>query len=401
MDLSKLKSIETADVAGKRVLVRADLNVPMRDGKVSDDTRLVRLLPSIENLTARGAVVLLVSHFGRPKGKIMPEYSLQPVAAHLDKLVTGTDVAFFETWDIGELQKQLADRPEGSVVVLENLRFDPGEEANAPAFVEKISSVADIFVNDAFSASHRAHASIAGIPGHLPAYAGPLLMAEINALQSALGQPKRPVAALVGGAKVSTKIPVLTHLMEKVDVLIIGGGMANTFLFAQGYEVGTSLCEKEFKDTARDILARADELKTRIVLPSDVVVAEAFAEGSPNTVCDRAHVPEDRMILDVGPQSVTALTDLLSECETILWNGPLGAFEIAPFGEGTFQFAREVARQTGERGLVSVAGGGDTVTALNAAGVTDQFSYVSTAGGAFLEWLEGRDLPGIVALTRN
>ncbi|MGI9380553.1 MAG: phosphoglycerate kinase [Methyloligellaceae bacterium] len=401
MDLSKLKSIETVEVAGKRVLVRADLNVPMRDCKVSDDTRLVRLLPTLENLRKRGAVVLLVSHFGRPKGQIKPEFTLQPVAAHLRELATDTDVEFIETWDVAELQKRLADRPAGSVTVLENLRFDPGEEANAPDFVKKISSVADIYVNDAFSASHRAHASIAGIPDHLPAFAGPLLMAEINALQSALGQPKRPVAALVGGAKVSTKIPVLSHLMEKVDVLIIGGGMANTFLFAKGYEVGTSLCEKDFKDTALEILTRAEQLKTRIVLPSDVVVAEAFAEGSQHAVCDSADAPDDKMILDVGPQSLALLTGLLSDCETILWNGPLGAFEITPFGEGTIQFAREVARQTRERGLISVAGGGDTVAALNAAGVTDQFSYVSTAGGAFLEWLEGRELPGIVALIRN
>ena len=398
MDLDKLATTAGLDVRGKRVLVRADLNVPVKDGRVTDATRLERLVPGLADLAARGARVIVLSHFGRPKGGPDRENSLAPVAAILGKLL-GKPVVLAPDC-IGAAAVSTVDRMQsGDMVVLENTRFHAGEEKNDPAFSAELAKLGDLYVNDAFSAAHRAHASTAGLAALLPAYAGPLLMEEIGALRAALENPTRPTAAVVGGAKVSTKIPVLTNLMAKVDKLIIGGGMANTFLQAQGHNVGKSLAEPEFHDLARKIMAAAKSKGCEIVLPVDGVVATAFAAGAPSRVVDVASVPDDAMILDVGPQSVGHLIGVLAVCRTLLWNGPLGAFEIEPFGEGTFALAREAARLTKAGRLVSVAGGGDTVAALNAAGVTDDFTYVSTAGGAFLEWLEGRELPGIVALT--
>ena len=398
MDLDKLATTAGLDVRGKRVLVRADLNVPVKDGRVTDATRLERLVPGLADLAARGARVIVLSHFGRPKGGPDRENSLAPVAAILGKLL-GKPVVLAPDC-IGAAAVSTVDRMQsGDMVVLENTRFHAGEEKNDPAFSAELAKLGDLYVNDAFSAAHRAHASTAGLAALLPAYAGPLLMEEIGALRAALENPTRPTAAVVGGAKVSTKIPVLTNLMAKVDKLIIGGGMANTFLQAQGHNVGKSLAEPEFHDLARKIMAAAKSKGCEIVLPVDGVVATAFAAGAPSRVVDVASVPDDAMILDVGPQSVGHLIGVLAGCRTLLWNGPLGAFEIEPFGEGTFALAREAARLTKAGRLVSVAGGGDTVAALNAAGVTDDFTYVSTAGGAFLEWLEGRELPGIVALT--
>ena len=398
MDLDKLATTAGLDVRDKRVLVRADLNVPVKDGRVTDATRLERLVPGLADLAARGARVIVLSHFGRPKGGPDKENSLAPVAAILGKLL-GKPVVLAPDC-IGAAAVSTVDRMQsGDMVVLENTRFHAGEEKNDPAFSAELAKLGDLYVNDAFSAAHRAHASTAGLAALLPAYAGPLLMEEIGALRAALENPTRPTAAVVGGAKVSTKIPVLTNLMAKVDKLIIGGGMANTFLQAQGHNVGKSLAEPEFHDLARKIMAAAKAKGCEIVLPVDGVVATAFAAGAPSRVVDVASVPDDAMILDVGPQSVGHLIGVLAGCRTLLWNGPLGAFEIEPFGEGTFALAREAARLTKAGRLVSVAGGGDTVAALNAAGVTDDFTYVSTAGGAFLEWLEGRELPGIVALT--
>ena len=398
MDLDKLATTAGLDVRDKRVLVRADLNVPVKDGRVTDATRLERLVPGLADLAARGARVILLSHFGRPKGGPDKENSLAPVAAILGKLL-GKPVVLAPDC-IGAAAVSTVDRMQsGDMVVLENTRFHAGEEKNDPAFSAELAKLGNLYVNDAFSAAHRAHASTAGLAALLPAYAGPLLMEEIGALRAALENPTRPTAAVVGGAKVSTKIPVLTNLMAKVDKLIIGGGMANTFLQAQGHNVGKSLAEPEFHDLARKIMAAAKAKGCEIVLPVDGVVATAFAAGAPSRVVDVASVPDDAMILDVGPQSVGHLIGVLAGCRTLLWNGPLGAFEIEPFGEGTFALAREAARLTKAGRLVSVAGGGDTVAALNAAGVTDDFTYVSTAGGAFLEWLEGRELPGIVALT--
>jgi len=398
MQLENLKTIGDVEVDGKSVVLRLDLNVPMRDGRVSDDTRLVRCLPTIKSLVDRGAKVVMMSHMGRPKGARNALYSLKPVAERMSDLLGGQDVLFFDDCIDPELPESIRSQSGRTLILVENLRFHEGEEKNDPAFARKLSELGDIYVNDAFSSSHRAHASIVGITEFLPSYAGPQLMAEISALRSVLEDPEKPVVALVGGAKVSTKIPVLTNLMSKVDVLIIGGGMANTFLFAQGYPVGKSLCETDYKDTAVEILQAAEERNCEIVLPIDVVTAADLEEGAENFVFQISEVPADQMILDVGPESVVNLGRILSKCRTLLWNGPLGAFEISPFGAGTFTIAREAGAQTVEGNLVSVAGGGDTVAALNQAGVEDKFTYVSTAGGAFLEWLEGRDLPGIVAL---
>jgi phosphoglycerate kinase len=398
MHLDKLKTAADIDVAGKRVLVRADLNVPVKDGRVTDVTRLERVVPGLLDLAKRGAKVIVISHFGRPKGAPAAEFSLQPVADRLGQLL-GKPVAFARDC-IGEAaQRTVAALQPGSIAVLENLRFQEGEEKNDPEFAAALAKLGDIFVSDAFSTAHRAHASTDAVTRLLPSYAGPLMMEEINALRSVLDKPKRPVAAVVGGAKVSTKIPVLTNLAAKVDKLIIGGGMANTFLLAQGVGIGRSLAEPDFLDTAREIMHAAKARSCEVVLPADVVIAAKFEAGAPSRVCPVLETPADQMILDVGPKAVAHYIDVLSRCSTLLWNGPLGAFEIQPFGEGTFKLARAAAVATQAGKLTSVAGGGDTVAALNAAGVTPQFSYVSTAGGAFLEWLEGRELPGIVALT--
>ena len=398
MNFDRLQTTKNKDVKGKRVLVRADLNVPLQDGQVSDATRLERLLPGFTDLADRGAKVIVMSHFGRPKGQRNPDMSLRVVAEALSNLLN-KPVTFAEDC-IGETaQSAIAGLAEGDICVLENLRFHPGEEANDAAFASQLAALGELYVNDAFSAAHRAHASTDGVAKLLPRYAGPLMMEEIEALRSALDNPTRPTAALVGGAKVSSKIPVLTNMVGKVDSLIIGGGMANTFLMAKGIGVGASLAEPDFKDTALEIMAKADAAGCRIVLPTDAVVAKEFAAGAASQIVDVMSVSEDQMILDVGPKSVADMTALLSQSRTLLWNGPLGAFEIDPFGAGTFALAKAAAEQTVGGNLKSIAGGGDTVAALNAAGVTEQFSYVSTAGGAFLEWLEGRELPGVVALT--
>jgi phosphoglycerate kinase len=398
-NLDKLKSTAGVDVKDKRVIVRADLNVPTKDGKVTDATRLERLVPGLVDLASRGARVVVVSHFGRPKGGPDPEFSLKPVAEALQGLL-GRSVKLASDC-IGEpAERTVASLLAGDIAVLENLRFHKGEEKNDPAFVDALSKLGDIYVNDAFSAAHRAHASTEGLAHKLPAYAGPLMMEEINALKNALEAPKRPTVAVVGGAKVSTKIPVLENMLAKVDKLIIGGGMANTFLLAQGISVGKSLAEPDFKETALKILDAAKSKGVEIVLPVDGVVAKEFKAGAASSVVDVTATPADGMILDFGPKSVAHLIGVVKQCKTLLWNGPLGAFEIEPFGKGTFALAQEVARMSKAGELTSVAGGGDTVAALNAAGVADDFTYISTAGGAFLEWLEGRELPGVAALLR-
>jgi phosphoglycerate kinase len=397
MNLDSIKTIAAADVAGKRVLVRADLNVPAKDGRITDATRLERLVPGLRNLMSRKAKVIVLSHFGRPKGGPDKENSLAPVAAELSRLL-GSPVPLAADCIGPAATAAVAALEPGGAIVLENTRFHEGEEKNDPAFTAELAKLGDMFVNDAFSAAHRAHASTAGLAEHLPAYAGPLMMEEIDALRTALEKPQRPTAAVVGGAKVSTKIPVLMNLLPKVDKLIIGGGMANTFLLAKGVAVGRSLAEPDLAGQAREIMAAAETRGCEIVLPTDAVVAAEFKAGAAATTVSLDGVPADQMILDVGPASVARLVGVLSGCRTLLWNGPLGAFEIEPFGTGTFALAREAARLTQAGKLVSVAGGGDTVAALNDAGVTDQFTYVSSAGGAFLEWLEGRELPGVMAL---
>ncbi|MDA7947566.1 MAG: phosphoglycerate kinase [Hyphomicrobiaceae bacterium] len=396
--MSAFRSIEDADVAGKRVLVRADMNVPMQDGTVSDATRLERILPTLHSLTSRGAKVILMSHFGRPKGKRVPEMSLKPVAEKLDALLPEVTVRFATDCIGPEAEQAIDELADSGVLVLENTRFHTGEEANDPEFVGQLASLGDIYVNDAFSVSHRANSSTVGIASVLPAYAGLQMAAELRALSGALEHPERPVAAVVGGAKVSTKISVLTNLVKKLDCVIIGGGMANTFLYAGGVDIGKSLCEPDFADTAREIMQAAQEAGCEILLPSDVVVAKEFAAGAESHICGLDQVSADAMILDVGPETCAALKTRLKSLRTLLWNGPLGAFEIEPFGGGTFALAREAARLTKEGALITVAGGGDTVAALNDAGVTGDFTYVSTAGGAFLEWLEGKELSGVAAL---
>jgi phosphoglycerate kinase len=392
------KTLDQMECRGRRVIVRGDLNVPVRDGQVTDTTRLDRLVPTLKELSEKGARVAVVSHFGRPKGQLVPEMSLRPIADALSASLGGLPVTFVEDC-VGERARAAIDElSDGGLVLLENLRFHSGEEANDPEFAKALAANGDLYVNDGFSVSHRAHASTDGITRHLPAYAGRGMQAELEALTAALETPRKPVAALVGGAKVSSKLAVLGHLLDKVDSLIIGGGMANTFLFALGTDVGTSLCESDLADTAREIMARADETGCRIVLPSDVVIAGALEEGIATETVPIAAVPPDRMILDVGPDSVAALNAHLGDCGTLLWNGPLGAFEVPPFNVGTNMVARRAAALTKAGTLVSVAGGGDTVAALAGADAIDGFTYVSTAGGAFLEWLEGRELPGVAAL---
>ncbi len=399
MNLDKLKTTQGVDVKGKRVLVRADLNVPVKNGKVTDATRLARLVPGLRDLSRRGARVIVISHFGRPKTGGESEFSLLPVADALGELV-GKPMAFAPDCIGPAAMSAVAALKDGDIAVLENLRFHKGEEKNDPAFAAELAKLGDIFVGDAFSCAHRAHASTEGITHHLPSYAGPLLMEEINALRTALEKPQRPTAAIVGGMKVSTKIPVLTNLVAKVDKLIIGGGMANTFLQSMGKMVGQSFAEPEFHSLAREIMAEAKQKSCEIILPLDAVVADAFAEDVETKIVSIHKVPIDKMILDVGPESVANVAKILEGCKTVLWNGPMGAFEIAKFGQGTFELAKQVASLTKAGKLVSVAGGGDTVAALNAAGAGQDFTYVSTAGGAFLEWLEGAELPGIAALTR-
>lgn len=399
MNLDKLKTTDGVDVKGKRVLVRADLNVPVKDAKVTDATRLERLVPGLKDLSGRGAKVIIISHFGRPKNGPEAQFSLKPVADALSGLL-GAPVTFVDDC-VGEAASgAVAQVTDGGIAVLENLRFHKGEEKNDGAFAAQLAKLGDIYVGDAFSCAHRAHASTEGLTHHLPSYAGPLLMEEINALRTALEKPRRPVAAIVGGMKVSTKIEVLTNLVAKVDKLVIGGGMANTFLQSLGRMTGQSITEPDYHATAREIMAQAKQKNCELILPVDALVADAFAEDVDTQIVAIEKVPFDKMILDVGPKSIAHVNKVLEGCQTVLWNGPMGAFEIRKFATGTFEVAKKVAELTKAGKMVSVAGGGDTVAALNAAGVTQDFTYVSTAGGAFLEWLEGRELPGIAALTR-
>ena len=392
-----IKSIADADVNGKTVLVRADLNVPMEEGRVTDTTRIDRFAPTVKMLTEKGAKVVIISHFGRPKGQRDKKFSLKPVAEALSKAL-GMEVKFASDC-VGEVaEKAVWALQPGEVLMLENLRFHPEETKDDENFARRLSVLADMYVNDAFSVSHRAHASVHAITKFLPSYAGLSLMKELEALSAALDNPDRPAAALVGGAKVSTKITVLENLLPVVDQIIVGGGMANTFLLALGYDVGKSLAEPDFVDMAKTIMAKAEENNCEIVLPSDATCAKEFKAGAEAETCALDGVPSDSMILDIGPQSIADLKVRLQDIKTLLWNGPLGAFEVPPFDTGTVEIARAAAELTKAGKLVTVAGGGDTVAALNTAGVTDDFTYVSTAGGAFLEWLEGKELPGVAAL---
>ena len=389
-----------ADLTGKRVLVRVDLNVPMDGASVSDDTRLRAMLPTVLELSDKGAIVLLLSHFGRPKGEVRPDMSTAQLVMPLARL-TGRSVRFIEDCQGPEAKRALTTMLPGNIGILENTRFHAGEEKNDPALAKGMAELGDYYVNDAFSVSHRAHASTEGVAHLLPSFAGRAMEAELSALERALGDPERPVAAVVGGAKVSTKLAVLGNLVGKVEHLIIGGGMANTFLAARGVDVGKSLCEKDLLGEAESIFERADAAGCTIHLPYDVVVAKQFAPNPPSLrTCNVHEVAADEMILDVGPAAVEALADALKTCRTLVWNGPLGAFETPPFDAATVALAKTAAALTQDGSLVSVAGGGDTVAALNHAGVAQDFTFVSTAGGAFLEWMEGRVLPGVAALER-
>jgi phosphoglycerate kinase len=396
--MPKFRTLDDVDVTGKTVLLRADLNLPVKDGKVTDATRIERLAPTIEALIGKGAKVVVMSHFGRPKGKPDAAFSLRPLVAPLEKAIGGRHVAFAADCVGEEAKRVVAALQSGQVALLENLRFHEGEEANSPDFARGLAELGDVYVDDAFSAAHRAHASIDALASLLPAAAGKLMEAELNALTAALENPKRPVLALVGGAKVSTKLDLLRFIIGKVDLLAIGGTMANTLLLAQGKEIGRSLCERDMAETARRLLALASEQNCRVILPEDAVVASELAAGVTSREVAIDMVPQDAMILDIGTRTVSRIGAALDKARTVVWNGPLGAFETAPFDRGTSAIAKRVAELTRAGKLLSVAGGGDTVAALAAAGVTDELSYVSTAGGAFLEWLEGRELPGVEAL---
>jgi phosphoglycerate kinase len=394
---NSFRTLDDADVSGKRVLVRVDLNVPIENGKVSDATRIDRILPTIREIAKKDGKVILLAHFGRPKGGPDEASSLKAIAPVLSRHL-GKPVAFAPDC-IGDAAKAaVAKMRDGDVLLLENTRFHKGEEKNDPAFASALAEVGDIYVNDAFSAAHRAHASTEGLAHKLPAYAGRTMQAELEALGRALDNPVRPMMAVVGGAKISTKLELIGNLMKKVDILAIGGAMANTFLAAGGKEIGKSLCEKDLLDTARGILKDAAAGSCRIVLPIDATVAEKFKAHAASHVVDLDHVGTADMILDIGPKSIDTVCRLLKDVKTLVWNGPFGAFEIEPFDKGTVEVARAAAHLTKEGALLSVAGGGDTVAALNHAGIADEFTYVSTAGGAFLEWLEGKSLPGVAAL---
>lgn len=391
------RRISEADVAGKRVLVRVDFNVPMADGAVSDDTRLKAALPTIRALSWKGAKVILLAHFDRPKGKRVPSMSLQPIVAPLAKLL-GTPVAFAEDC-VGDAAKAVIDAaPANGVILLENTRFHAGEEKNDPALAKEIAALGDLYVNDAFSAAHRAHASTEGVARLLPAYAGLSMQSELEALDAALGNPKRPVMGIVGGSKVSSKLELLSNLVTKLDKLAIGGGMANTFLYAQGHEIGISYAEKDMADTAREIIRLAGKNNCELLLPVDIVVAEVVQPGAPARVRGLGQVDEHERILDAGPETVARLGRAMETSATLIWNGPLGVFEMPPFDKGTVAAAKIAAGLAKSKKLIAVAGGGDTVAALNHAGVTGDFTFISTAGGAFLEWMEGKELPGVAAL---
>jgi phosphoglycerate kinase len=392
------KTLDELDASGKHVVVRVDLNVPIENGEVRDATRIERIVPTVKELLDKGAAVILLAHFDRPKGKVVPEMSLKPVAPALEKAL-GRPVSFvFTDWHDGKAIAAAGKAEPGQCLLMENTRYHAGEEKNEAGLCKLFASLGDVYVNDAFSAAHRAHSSTEGIADLIPAYAGRAMEAELRALETALEKPKRPLVAVVGGAKVSTKLELLGNLSGLADVIVIGGGMANTFLAAQGHGVGKSLCEHDLAQTARDILAAAKSKSCEILLPVDVVVAKEFKAGSPHRVSAIADVKADEMILDSGPKSVAAIKAALDGAATLVWNGPLGAFEIKPFDAATNEAARYAAVRTKAGKLVSIAGGGDTVAALNQAGVADDFSYISTAGGAFLEWLEGKPLPGVEAL---
>jgi phosphoglycerate kinase len=398
--MAAFRTLDQLDPAGKRVLLRADLNLPVRDGKITDRTRIDRLVPTIRELADKGAKVIVCSHFDRPKGKRVPEMSLRPMGEALSEAL-GKPVAFADDCVGPDAEAAVAALQDGGVLLLENTRYHAGEEKNDPALVDGLAKLADIYVNDAFSAAHRAHASTEGVAHKLPAYAGRLMQAELEALDAALGNPQRPVVAIVGGAKVSTKLDLLGNLTKKVDVLVIGGAMANTFLAAQGKSVGKSLQEAEMHETARTIMAEASANGCEILLPEDLVVSEAFAANAPNKVVGLDDVPADMMALDVGPRTVAVVEDKLENAKTLVWNGPFGAFEIVPFDKATVTVAQAAAALTEAGKLVSIGGGGDTVSALRHAGVMEKLTYVSSAGGAFLEWLEGKTLPGVAALTSH
>ena len=396
--MAAFRTLEALEARGRRVLVRVDLNLPMQGGEASDLTRLERVAPTLAALADAGARVVVMSHFGRPKGAVAPAMSLAPLAAPLSRALGGRPVAFVGDCIGADAERAVGALGDGDILLLENLRFHAGEENNDPAFADALARLGDAYVDDAFSAAHRAHASMVGVAERMPAYAGRLMQAELEALDAVLGNPRRPVTAVVGGAKVSTKLDVLGNLVGRVDALVIGGGMANTFLHAQGVEVGRSLCERAMAETARSIAARAEDAGCALLLPVDAVTATRFEAGAPRTVTAVDAVAEDAMILDIGPATAAAVAQGLKTAVTLVWNGPLGAFELDGFDAGTNAVARAAARLTRDGRLTSVAGGGDTMAALAKAGVLGDFTYVSAAGGAFLEWLEGKPLPGVDAL---
>ncbi|GAA4657471.1 phosphoglycerate kinase [Bartonella pachyuromydis] len=392
-------TLDDVDVAGKRVLVRVDFNVPMAQGKVCDEMRLQRHKETLIELQKRGAKLILLSHCGRPKGKVEAEFSLNPVVEVLEKIIN-QPVTFASDCIGPAAQIAVEALQNGSVLLLENVRFHCGEEKNDCSFAEALAHNGDLYVNDAFSVSHRAHASVEGITHLLPSYAGRSLQLELQALEKGLGNPTRPVIALVGGAKVSSKLFVLNHLVEKVDQLVIGGGMANSFLAAQGICIGKSLCENALMETVKKIIGKARECQCKLLLPVDAIVGFRFEKDAPHRLYDIGDIPEEGIILDIGTRSIAQINAAIDEAATLVWNGPLGVFEMSPFDQGTITVARHAAERSLTKKLVSIAGGGDTVFALNHAGVADDFTYLSTAGGAFLEWMEGKVLPGILALMR-
>ena len=398
--MPKFKTLDDVDVRGKRVLIRVDLNVPMQDGRCADWTRIARLAPTLSELISKRARLVIMSHFDRPGGKVVPTMSLKPLSAALSQSL-GHSVAF-ATDCIGPAAEEVVNRlRDGQIALLENLRFHKGEEKNDPEFAKELASLGDIYVDDAFSAAHRAHASIEGITKFLPSYAGRLMQAELEALTAALEKPERPVMAIIGGAKISTKLQLIGNLAKKVDRLVIGGGMANTFLAAQGNAIGKSISEPDMMKTALEILAEASKDGCSIMLPVDAVIAREFKAHAAHETVSVTDVPPDAMMLDIGPSTIRQIESNLDSAKTVVWNGPVGAFELAPFDVGTTAIARAIAGRTRAGTLMSIAGGGDTIAALSHAGTSEDFSYISTAGGAFLEWLEGRELPGVTALTRK
>ena len=398
MQNKKFPTLDDIEVNNKRVIVRMDLNVPMVAGKVTDNTRIIRLLPTLHELLAKKAKIIILSHFGRPKGKYVTDLSLAPLVDALSAVLEGVTIKF----GVDCIGKSAHDAVEnlaaGEILLLENIRFHAGEESNDVEFAKELASLGDVYINDAFSSSHRSHASVVGITKYLPFAAGRLMEAELNNIESIFATSEPPFTAIIGGSKISTKLELLENLIKKVDNLIIGGAMASTFLYAQGYKIGKSLCEENLKETALKILGEAEKENCKIHLPIDAIIAEEFSAQAISDVVDIEHIPENAMMLDVGPETVAKFADCLKESKTLIWNGPLGAFETSPFDVSTVSLARTVANLTGAGKLKSVAGGGDTVSAMTHAGLATRFNYLSTAGGAFLEWLEGKELPGVVAL---